>query len=190
MSAPALVLLACVVLSTRAEAASIFERYHYQSFWSDVLPIIIMVALAIAALIFVVPRMRRQAASAPGDARRSGWQRVFHHLSLIFLVAPMFYGFIFDFDLVLPLWATFTALAVATTASRPLGSRFGLRMMCVLPAGVIAFAAGELVLTWPREEVSLVDTADWTLALSSASFAIGSLLSYISFPAAYRARAW
>lgn len=190
MAARITTFLGSIVLSSRAEAATIFERFEYHSFWSDALPIILMVALAIGATIFLRRRIRQQQASAPADSRRNERQRAFHRLSLLFIVAPLLYGYILDVDLVFPILAILTAQPVLMSASRPLKSRFGLRMLCILPVAVIAWAIGELVRTWPRPDLSLAQPEDWVLVSSSASFAIGWLLSFVSFPAAYRVRAW
>jgi hypothetical protein len=181
---------AWIVLSSRSEAASIYERFEYHSFWSDVFPIIIMVALAIGVGTYGRRLIRQQVASAPRDARRNKRERLFHRLSLLFIAAPLVYGFVVDDDLLFPLVLMLAAMSLLMVASRPLKSRFGLRLLCIPPAGLIAFAVGKLASTWPFLGRSLTVPGNWALALCSASFAIGVLLAFLSFPVAYRARAW
>jgi hypothetical protein len=64
------------------------------------------------------------------------------------------------------------------------------QLACILPAAVISLIVGELVASWPN--VTLFATAGqaWLLAACCASLAVGAMLSYLSLPTAYRARAW
>jgi hypothetical protein len=179
-----------VLISVPAEAGSLFSRFEYHSFWSDVLPIILMVLVAIIVTWQLLKKIRRQAATAPEEARRSPQERRLHRLSVLFIAAPLIYGALLDDDLMLPLFAMLAAQAVVLIGLRMLDLPLGWRLVCILPAALISFIVGELVASWPN--LTLLPAADQAVALTacSASLALGALLSYLSFPPAYRVRAW
>jgi flagellar biosynthesis protein FlhB len=116
---------ALVLLSPRAEAASFFSRFEYHSFWSDVLPIILMAVAAIFMAWQLRKKIRQQQASAPPEARRSREERRLHRLSLLFIVAPMVYAFLLEVDLVFPVLAILTTQSVVLPGLRALGLPFG-----------------------------------------------------------------
>jgi hypothetical protein len=191
MTAPySVIFVAPFILSVRAEAASLFSRFEYHSFWSDVLPIILMVVLAIIVTWQLRKKIRQHAASAPQEARRSLQEQRLHRLPLLFIVAPMIYAILLEVDLVLPVFAMLAAQSVVMTGLRALRLPLGWRLACILPVGLLSILAGALVASWPDLTLPLTAYQTWELAACAASLALGGLLSYLSFPPAYRARAW
>jgi hypothetical protein len=191
MTAPySVIFVAPSILSVRTEAASLFSRFEYHSFWSDVLPIILMVVLAIIVTWQLRKKIRQHAASAPQEGRRSPQEQRLHRLSLLFIVAPMIYAILLEVDLVLPVVAMLAAQSVVMTGLRALGLPLGWRLACILPVGLLSILAGALVASWPDLTLPLTAYQTWELAASAASLALGGLLSYLSFPPVYRARAW
>jgi NADH:ubiquinone oxidoreductase subunit 3 (subunit A) len=184
------VIIALVLLSERADAASIASRFEYHSFWRDALPIILMAVVATVATWQLRKKIRQQVASAPPEARRNPRERRQHYLSILFITAPMMYAFALDVDLVFPVLAIVATQTVVLTGLRALGLSFRWRLACILPASLLALLTGVLVPSWP--DVTAAPAADrvWVLAACAISFAVGALLSYLSFPPAYRARAW
>jgi NADH:ubiquinone oxidoreductase subunit 3 (subunit A) len=184
------VFIALIILSERANAASLFSRFEYHSFWSDVLPIILMVVLAIVVTWLLRKKIRRQVASGPQEARRSPQERRLHRLSLLLIVVPMIYVVLFDVDLLFPVFAMLAVQSVVLIGSRVLGLPFGWRLACILPAGLLSILAGACVASWPDLTLSFTADRAWVLTACAASLALSALLSYLSFPPGYRARAW
>jgi hypothetical protein len=172
-------------------AASLFSKFEYRSFWVDVFPILIMAVLAVFCAAIFRRKARRQLAVAPADAIRSDGERLLHYLSLLFISLPLIYTFCFEIDL---LWTQFGILAAQVAIMMTLKFfkvKFIFRSLFLIPSFLLSIVAGELILIWPHTELSLIETGTHlTLALCGLSFSLGNLLSYISFPAAYRARAW
>lgn len=179
-----------VLLWSPAKAESLLSRFEYHSFWSDVLPIIFMVGLGIILTWQLRKKIRRQLASAPQEARRSPHERRLHRMSLLLIAVPMIYAVVFDVDLVFPVVAMLASQSVVLTGSRALGLPFGWRLACILPAGILSLFVGAYFASWPT--LTLPPTAGQACALtaSAISVALGALLSYLSFPPAYRGRAW
>jgi hypothetical protein len=177
--------------SSSSRAASFFSQFEYHSFWADVFPIILMVVLGISWAIYFRKKIRRQAAAAPKDAFRNDREKFLHRLSLFFIALPIFYSFFFAIDL---FWSAFSMLGAQVLIMmvlRFLEIQFTFRLMALLPACLLSIAVGEVILVWPHIELFRLQThAPLTLTLSGLSFSIGYFLSYISYPAAYRARAW
>jgi hypothetical protein len=184
------VIVALVLLSARADAASLLSRFEYHSFWGDVLPIILMVFVATVVTWQLRKKIRQQLASAPAEARRSPQERRLHLLSLLLIAAPMIYAFLLEVDLVLPVVVMLAAQVVVLIGVRALGLPFGWRLACILPAGLFSLLAGALAASWPDLTLSPAADQAWALTACAASLALGALLSYLSFPPAYRARAW
>jgi hypothetical protein len=182
------VLVVTILLSARAYAASLISQFEYHSFWSDILPIILMAGLAIVVTWRLRKWTRQQVALAPPEANRNPRERRLHRLSLVLIAAPMFYAFLFESDLFLPFLAVLAAQAVALAALRALGLPFGWRLFSILPVGLLSVLAGAFALS----ALTLPPAVDqaWVLATSATSFALGALLSYLSFPSAYRERGW
>jgi hypothetical protein len=181
-------LIVIILLSTRAYAASFLSQFEYRSFWSDILPIILMAGLAIVVTWRLRKWIRQQAALTPPEANRNPRERRLHRLSLVLIAAPMFYAFLFEVDLFLPFFAVLTAQAVALAFLRALGLPFGLRLFSILPVGLLSMLARAFALSILKLPPA-VDQV-WVLATSAICFALGALLSYLSFPSALRERAW
>lgn len=181
---------ALFLLSTPVKAQSFVSSFEYHSFWSDVLPIILMAALAVIAMWFFRRKVRKQLASAPKEALRSPQERCRHRLSLFFIAAPMFYPILFDASAVFTLLGMLMTQSFVTVGSRALRLPFRWRIVCILPASLLSIFVGELIASWPNLMLSATPDQVVTLTACAASFAIGTLLSYLSFPPAFRSRAW
>jgi len=184
------VAIALVLLSTRAEAESFFSRFEYRSFWWDVLPIIVMSVVAVVVTWLLVRKILQQAASAPPEAIRSPQERLLHLLSLPFIAGPMFYAYLFDVDLMFPVFAIMVVQTLVLMGARVVRLPFDWKLACILPAGVLSIFAAELVASWPNLTLSLPAGQAWVLTACAVSHALGMLLSNLSFPPAYRARVW
>jgi hypothetical protein len=183
------VIIALLLLSTHADAASIFARFEYHSFWSDVLPIIVMIVVATLATWQLRKKIRQQVASAPPEARRSPQEQRLHLLSVLLTAAPMMYPFLLEIDLLFPVLAILATQAAVLIGLRALAVPFSWRLACILPAGLLSLFAGAVAASWPDRTLSPAADHGCALAGCTVSLALGWLLSYLSFPAAYRARA-
>jgi len=176
--------------SAPAAAESFFSRFQYRSFSSDVLPIILMCTVAIVATWWLRKKIRRSAASAPKESLRSPQERRLHNLSRFFIIAPVLYSFFLNVDLVFPVFALLWTQGAVLIGLRALGMPFRWRLACILPVGLLSVVAGEIVASWPVLTPSFDADLAWALTTCAISFALGSLLSYLSCPPAYRARMW
>src|SRR5205823_3387549 len=93
------VVIVIILLSARAYAASFVSQFEYHSFWSDILPIILMAGLAIVVTWRLRKWIRQQVALAPPEANRNPRERRLHRLSLVLIAAPMFSAFLLEVDL-------------------------------------------------------------------------------------------
>jgi hypothetical protein len=188
---PILAFLGLMLPSTSSRAASFLSKYEYHSFWSDVFPILVMAGLGICFTIYFLRKIRRQAATAQKDTLRNDRELLLHYLSLLFVSLPILYTFFFDIDL---FWAQFWIITVQVAIMlvlRFFKVKLVFRLLCLVPSCLLSIIVGEIILIWPHTELSLIETSmHMTLGLYGLSFSVGSILSYISFPAAYRARAW
>ncbi len=184
------VLFMLVIPSACAEAASLISRFEYHSFWADILPIFVMLVIAVIGTWLLRKKIRQQVAAAPPEARRSLPERRLHRLSLIFLAAPMIYALLLDADLLFPFFAMLAIQTMILTGLRALGVSFEWRLYFIAVAALLSIIAGAMIASWP--ELTRLPTLDqvWALAAAAACFALGGLLSYLSFPPAFRERAW
>jgi hypothetical protein len=149
-----------------------------------------MAVVAIVVTWQLLKKIRQQAASAPQEARRNPQERRLHLLSTLLIAAPIFYAYLFEADLFLPVVAILMAQTVALVALRALGLPFWWKLLGILPAGLLSIIAGAFAVSWPVLTLSSAVDQAWALAASATCFAFGALLSYLSFPPAYRERAW
>jgi len=157
---------------------------------SDVLPIIVIAVVVIIVSRQLRRKIQQNAASIPPEAFRSPQQRLLGLSSLLFIALPMGYAILFDDDLMLPAFAIMAVQSLVLVGTRLLGLPFGWRLACILPAGLLSILAAALVASWPDLTLSLGVGKVWLLTVGAVSNALGMLLSYLSFPPAYRARAW
>jgi hypothetical protein len=179
-----------LVVPASAEAASIFSNYEFHSFRRDVLPVLLMALAGIVVAWQLRKKIRQQSVSAPPYALRSPQEQRLHNLSLLSVIAPLFYAVLFEADLIAPFITILVAQSVGLAASRVLGLPFGWRLFSILPVSLLSVLAGASAMSWPT--LTLWPTVDqaWVLTAAAICFALGNLLSYLSFPPAYRQRAW
>lgn len=181
-----ILLLGLVSPLSSVQAASLFSKFEYRSFWVDVFPTLIMGLLAVCCAAYLRRKIRRQAAAAPADAIRTDQERLLHYLSLLFISLPFVYTFFFEIDL---LWTQFGILATQVAfmmVMRFFKVKFILRLLCLVPACLLSIVVGEII-----SDLSLIEAGTHVaLALCGLSFSVGYFLSYISYPAARRAQAW
>ncbi len=168
--ARATIFSALVVLSVNAQAASIISNFEYHSFWTDVLPIVVMGVVAIIAQWKVRKRVRQQIAVAPRHPLRNSHESRLHRLSLLLMVAPIVYAIGFEIDWLIPFGGMMLLQSAISIGWHALGLPTRWQPLIIFFAGLLSISLGSVAASWPT--ITLTPTGDqvWILVASAIFF--------------------